>query len=288
MPDYSYSISTDFPGGVPVSTRRLDYLIRIDVGVTAFSRITAVGDVVTVYGVSSGEQAALDAVVAGYTAAPNRKLKIYRHIATNGTDHRQLDYKTGLIRRLYKKVTVIYRGELRCVEYFDDQAMTDRILKVDVVYVRGPTGLAQERTTTRSWYREDGSIHEDTKVTHKVYDNLHAMMEGHRRRKNVIDKLTLDVLMLLVATTAVDPQNPTLQELQDAEATGVAYISKYGSALDLYIRTGDLSFKVAPATPNITDDTETWLDTDLEPIGYPAGYTIRDVFLDSLKTIEEA
>jgi hypothetical protein len=202
---------------------------------------------------------------------------------------------------LHKKVISSFRGEIREVKYYADVAMTDLILKVNIEYSRQPNGtlivsnpLAVYgdpdwigRRTVRIWYREDGTEHPSTKTTDKIYDNLDAMKEAVRRRSNVLDKLTLDVFQLIVATTAVNPLSPTLAELLAAESLGTAYINKYETPLSVYRQTGDLSFKVPPAIPNITDDTETWLSNSLVPIGYPAGTTIRAVLLDSLKGIME-
>lgn len=224
------------------------------------------------------------------------ELKLHRYQSTIGTDHRQVDYKTGLTARLEKKVTSMVDGEVREVEYHADDAFDDLVLKVAVFkdqalttpgYTRTSNGLAVERWTERTWYREDDTAHPETKVTHKTYshDSLQQMREGRRRRGNVIDQLSITVLNLLVATeTAVDPLNPTPAEITAAEVIAMPWLATYDVHVNNYIRVGDLAWKTA-GSPNLTDDTATWLDNDCEPVGYPASTTIRDVILGSLNEV---
>jgi hypothetical protein len=244
---------------------------------------------------SPAEDSALDAVLAAH-APVSHELKLHRYIATNGQDHRQVDYKTGLTARLEKKVTAMVDGEVQEVEYHADEDFDDLVIKVAVFkdqalttpgYARTSNGLAVERWTERTWYREDGTAHPDTKVTHKAYshDALQQMREGRRRRSNVIDQLSITVLNLLVATeTAVDPLNPTPAEITAAEAIAIPWLATYDDHVNNYIRVGDLAWKTT-GTPNLTDDTATWLDNDCEPVGYPASTTIRDVILGSLNEV---
>ena len=212
-------------------------------------------------------------------------------------DIRTVNYKSGLLGRLHKKLTSWFRGELREVEYYADDTETNLVLVVQVFadsdlttpgYARDGSGLAQERWTKRTWKRTDGTDG-TVKTTHKRYDHDKPTQqkEGRRRRQNVIDALELEVLPMLVATTAVNPASPTQAEIDAAEVIGVAYIKKYSDDISDYIRTGDLSFKTSPASPNITDDTETWLDDSVVAYGW-TGPTIRDEMLGALKEIDEA
>ena len=223
------------------------------------------------------EKAALDGIAAAHDGLPVSALWLDDFLPNGYADHRAVDYKTGLLSRLYKVLHSVFRGEVREVRYYTDATKNDLVLKVEVVYTRTSNGLATSRTTTRTWYRRDGTPHPLTKVTLKEYDDLMQMQEGKRRRGNVVDQLTLDVLMMLVVTE-------TGGDIPAAEAIGMVYMGKYSVALSNYVRTGDMSFKVPPASPNITDDTEDWLDNDLALIGMP-GVTIRMAILNSLKGI---
>lgn len=239
-----------------------------------------------------GETTAFDAAVAAFTGVP-AELKVKDHMATvGGQDHRQIDYKTGLISRLHRKIdsddsTFWHYGEVRKVEYYSDIAFTDLVISVVIEYVRNPDGtlLIQNpdavwgdsdfigRRVTRTWYRKDGTAHPDTKVTYKTYNKSDTSEEGERRRSNVIKDLKVTILGLLTATG-------------HARDDGVVYIDKYDQELNTYERTDDLSWKTS-GTPNITSDTEPWLDADLEPLGYPAGTTTRAIILSKLGQVTD-
>lgn len=239
-------------------------------------------------------------------------VKIADYAGIDFNDHRTLNYKTELISGLHKEITTMYRGEVRKVDYYDGPAKAIPVLTVDIDYVRQPNGLLTMvnpnavwgdadffgRRTTRTWYKKDGSLHPLTKTRDKVYDAVSAMSEGERRRKNVIQDLSINLLtMLAVTETAADPANPTAAEITEAEVLGVSYISKYESAINIYYTAGSLSWTgkaehqstgdAADApTPNISDDTEAWLSNDLTALGMP-GTTIKDYLLNTLKFIYE-
>lgn len=213
-------------------------------------------------------------------------------------DHRVIDYKAGLINRLHKVITQMYRGEVREVKYYTDDTETTLVLVVRICsdadctslgYVRNALGAPVERWTERTWYREDTTAHADKKVTKKVYshDPVAQMTEGLRRRQNQIDKLSVDILQAHVATTAVDPLNPTEAELEASYDTVTAYNDKYEAGITTFVRVGRNDFLTPPDSPNVTDDTETWLDNSVTPIGYPEGWTIRTIVLESVKNISE-
>jgi hypothetical protein len=209
------------------------------------------------------EDTALDTAHANWVAVTPSRLKLDSYLpeGDKGRDHRVIDYKSGLITRLYKKLSVVFRGEVRQVQYFADNTETDLVLQVDIVYNRTGNGLAVDRTTTRTWYKEDGSTHSATKTTVKEYDTLHQMIEGRRRRTNVINMLTIDVLNMLVVTSAVDPLNPTAQEIVDAEALGSTFMESYSGNIQTYIGTGDLSWV---GTPGVGNDSTSWLDNTFD------------------------
>lgn len=283
--EYVYSLATDLGGDVDAAALH-DEIDKLNFSATFFGLVVE-GDDVTVQlsaALSSGEKADLDAAIAAHE--PNwAKLRLYRY-ADEHDDHKRIDYKTGLDSRLHKRITDIFRGEVRQVLYWGDEneGADDLVLRVDCVYVRDGLGLAQQRTSTRTWYREDGSEHPDVKVTVKVYDAFHQMMEGRRRRTNVINVLTLDTLSMLVASTAADPMNPTPAEIMQAEADGRAFFETYSTQVSTYIATGDLGFRSPPAWPNVTEDTTPWLDNTVSVYGW-TGPTIRDEILAALVEI---
>lgn len=255
--------------------------------------------------INGAAKAALDVRVAAHDGLPFAPLKLHDFIATNGTDHRQINYRTGLVGRLHRYVdfddpSSWFRGEFRLVEFYDDTAKTNKVLDVKVEYKRQPNGLLTRvndnavwgdadyfgRRVTRTWYRSDGNPHPLTKVTYKTYDLDAAAAEGERRRESVKRRLKLAVLSMIVATTAVDPAAPTQAEIDAAEVTGAAYLAKYRDQINDYIETGDLSFKTLPAgvDNNITEDTEAFLNSNVVAFGW-TGPTIRDEILNALQGI---
>ena len=212
-------------------------------------------------------------------------------------DVRTIDYRTGLVDRLHKVITTVHLGEVRRVDYYADTDATRRVLAVEVFadeelttpgYSRNSLGSPLERWTRRVWYRRDGSVFA-TKVTHKIYthDPAAQMREGIRRRTNVVDKLSVDVLTAYAVTTAANPAAPTLEEMAAAYDVVTAYMDKYEGGVTTFIRVGRHDFTEPPESPNITDDTDTWLDSSVVLLGYPTGWTIRTIMLESLKNISE-
>jgi len=283
--EIEYDIADDFVAGL--DELLLGEAIDADEGITTeFAGVrTHEGTCYCVFnsGPTAGEKTALDAIVAAHDIGV---LWLSDFLVGHCCDHRLVDYKACLTSRLHKVISTIYRGEVRQVRYYDDTDCTNLVLQVDVVYIRNPvTALAISRLTIRTWYTKDGNPHAIKKTTLKVYDSVHQMQEGKRRRGNITDQLAVSVLSMIVATTAANPASPTAEEVAAAEATGVAYISKYTERLDHYVRTGDMSFKDT-GTPNIEDDTEEFLDSIVTYYGW-AGPTIRDEILNSIKGILE-
>ena len=232
---------------------------------------------------TAGEDAALDTAYTNWTTITysSLRLKEYMSNSDQGRDHRVIDYKGGLTTRLHKKLTTIFRGEVRKIEYFKDSTETNLVLDVNVSYNRTGNGLATDRTTTRTWYKKDGTAHPLTKVTVKEYDSLNQMMEGRRRRTNVISILTIQVLTMLVATTAANPANPTNNEILQAETNGNAFMANYTNDITGYLATGELSWAGAAG---IGSDTTTWLDNNVVAYGW-TGPTIRDEIQGALVDI---
>jgi hypothetical protein len=197
-------------------------------------------------------------------------------------DVRVIDYKSGLLSSLHKVIKTRFRGEVREVDYYLDDTETTKVLSVQIFsdsglttlgYSRSSSGLAIERWTKRTWYLENGSAG-TTKVTHKRYDHdsVEQMTEGRRRRTNIINSLTISVLNMIVATTAINPASPTQGEIEAAEALGSIFVESYSSKISTYFRTGDLSWV---GSPGIGNDSTSWLNNNVIAYGW-TGPTIRD------------
>lgn len=257
--------------------------------------VRLVGDQATV-AVYAGEPSgaditAIDGAVAAHTGPSPLVIAPLLPEADKDRDIRAVDYTgSGLANgSLHKVVTTRFRGEVRQVDYYLDPTLADKVLTVTIWadaaltspgYSRTANGLAVERWTKREWFREDGSVAAE-KVSHKKYDDdpIKQMTEGERRRRNVIQQLTIEVLNMRVATTAADPANPTLQEILDAEADGNAVLNAYDTEIGSYIKTGFIDWRDNTSTPlhtpNLDDDTTAWLDDNVTAYGW-TGPTIRD------------
>lgn len=235
----------------------------------------------------------IEAVINAHDGEPLADLAIAPLAGGDHRDHRQINYKSGLLDRLHRYVdytdpTYWKRGEYRRVEYYLTPARVTKVIDVVIEYARQPNGLLAMinpaaqwgdpdffgRRTVRTWYRADGTPHPDVKITVKTYDAVESGDEGERRRGNVMKQLQYDVLIMLVYTE-------TAGDVAAAEAIGMAYLAKYENEISNYVATGDQTIAAGVAA-----DTETWLDNGLDnpPFGLP-GVTIRDVILDSLQEI---
>lgn len=291
MADYTYAINgTNFPASSGAcNPKRLKDAIAasaipktiIDVGTVGgvVSHVPTQGAIVTGgtctctfdATLTAGEQTTLDGLVAAHVAQ-DAAVALASFMIDPFEDPRVVDYKAGILGRLHKMISSRVSGEVRVVDYYSDEAMTTLVIRVEVFadaacttpgYARTGNGLVTERWTKRTWYRTDGTVL-TTKVTHKHYahDPVEQMREGRRRRNNVIDALTIDVLNMIVVTdpATVDPTNPTTAEISAAEATGMEFLQTFSDQVSNYIRTGDLTWKTPPGSPNIQNHNAAWLD----------------------------
>jgi hypothetical protein len=265
-------------------------------GLTGLQYSTYDGTTVGIFfdpALSAGDKTTLDGVVAAYTPPNDSPLKLLRYTLSATEDHRGVNYATGLNTKLAKLIdttdsTAWFRGEVRRIEYHATPEHNDKVLQEEREWARNADGTVtvinpaavwgdadfRGSRSTWTWFREDGTADPTTKTAIKTYNGMQSMTEGHNRRQGLLNALEAEILRLLLGTGGT-------------EADGMAYTAKYATELSNFVRTGDLSFKTPPASPNITDDTEPWLDNDVSGLGYPANTTIRDVILDSLKGIME-
>ena len=113
-------------------------------------------------------------------------------------DFRTINYRTGLTDSLYPKRTMEH-GEIVRVEWFRDIELTDKVIDVNMNYVRDGYGFALERQTTREWIMKNGEPHANKKITKKRYDiNFNDQIkEGKRRRENIVNDVQKPALMAM-------------------------------------------------------------------------------------------
>jgi hypothetical protein len=118
-----------------------------------------------------------------------------------GKHFHNINYNTELSQSIFPK-RVFTKGELTSVVWYSDQLLTNKLLDVTMVYVRDAMGFAVSRTTTRKWVREDESFHPLFKITTKSYtiNPIDQILEGKRRRSNIVDGVQLPVMSFLLET----------------------------------------------------------------------------------------
>lgn len=131
-------------------------------------------------------------------------VKIYRLITVPNYDRNYApidhNYNTGLTTTLFPKRD-FFHGELQRVRWYADKEQTDLMIDVVITYQRDALGFPIERTTTRTWIREDGSAAMPNKITFKEYHNdaILQLTEGVKRRGNLRTNLIANVMGMMMA-----------------------------------------------------------------------------------------
>lgn len=203
-------------------------------------------------------------------------VKIFRYLPGHGRNPTQppidLNYKTGLSGALVPERTFI-QGELQRVDWHADENLDDLIIRADMIYARDQIGFAEERTTTRTWYLEDGTAHPDVKVTKKLYRLEPQLQEREAkvRRGNIIDRLFVAVTAHLVFEE---------QDVMAGIALGQAFLQTHKNAIDLFVSASltDVYFVVQAAVEDWMGSTFTvaGVEQEVSP-GVPL--TTRDFIL---------
>lgn len=180
--------------------------------------------------------------------------KIYLHLDRNLIDTYTnyktppftLDYKKQLRRSLHVHYQ-FNNGFMYKATYYEKQSITEDpqtlvksfiyespVLEVDVDYVVGSDGYVINRTTTRKWFFLDDRIDDDNvKITTKYYDTIMAIREAKRRRDNIVNNLTKDILGLLVMFES------TVTNVNEAAKVGVAFVRALSKEINEFINFGN-------------------------------------------------
>lgn len=201
----------------------------------------------------------------------NREYKIYRFF--DGADYDQEEAPTdfnytspGLDQRLYA-LPIFTKGRISRVEFYGDVGHdasgelvgSDLVVSEDHVYSLDAAGLARFRTITITWYREDGTPGQ-TKQRPKKYNNAQARQEGRRRRRNVIDKLSIDVVGMVAMTE-------TSGHLPNAIALATPWLEAREELVAQFLELSGSALRDSA----LADTHTSWLNNLLGP-----GFTIRD------------
>lgn len=208
-----------------------------------------------------------------------------------GRDPRGINYKANLNQRLYPKRS-FFGGFLTLVIYYLNydaatDTFTDPVLKVEVSYVLNEDALINSsksvasRTTTRTWMRKNGQwADKQAKITNKFYRDITEIRnEGNRRRRNIFDLVSKDMVIMLLYT-GVSPDQ------EAAELLALQLLQTYNNEVTTFLSVGTTVLSNA-----IESDTSLpWLDTvipDTPPLNmlFPGavGQTIRYQIVEEVK-----
>ena len=205
----------------------------------------------------------------------DKHYKIYRYCesAVHPEDEAPVDvnYKTGLTTRLHPVLTWS-RGRITEVGMYASASLnaqgevegTDLVVKETFSYTDDASGLARHRLMTITWYTEDGEAGQ-VKHREKYYNNADSRTEGRRRRRNVIDQISIKVVGMVAATEQVD------------FATAIGMCTPWMDAkvveVSMYIETAADGLKQAI----INDTSSEWLNNLLAPGVSIRGYLIGEL-----------
>ena len=191
-----------------------------------------------------------------------------------------LDYKTGLNVRLHAKNTLA-KGELVKTEYFSDQALTDKVIQVDIAYNRDAMGFAQNRTVVRRWVMKNNQFHPTIKTTFKDYtiNTQDQISEGITRRENLINALQPKILYFMLTTVQGKTQTEIILMAR-------SFMDHMEDPITKFIKNS--STETNPMSPDIgkkrlwiafRDAPDTWLDNTPAALG---GATIRQYMMNEV------
>lgn len=224
-----------------------------------------------------------DSIVAAHTAGSLR-VKLWRYIEGHHETScleppSDVDYITGLSSRLHPTNSVIVDGEVRQTDYYAQATMnqqtgqvsySDLVIRESFTYQRDAVGFARARTQVISWYREDGSAHPATKTRFKLYEPDESLREGQRRRRNITDKLAMDLSWWLIATQT------HLQNPQHRIDLGRNFMRHHKLSFDMFAEASSAQILYDIRDDEVSDHA-TWIDDEIS-----AGATIRQTVLDAL------
>lgn len=181
-----------------------------------------------------------------------KKLKIYRYMDSTAYPDRTippkgLDYKTGLITRLYEDPYINDLGFLETMNFYGKGVfnsttkswdLSDKIVCEKFMYTIDPTTkYVIARTKEIIWYREDGTKHPDRKYMFKPYSILEMEEEAVRRRQNIMSGIKIELAKFTAHLVA--QQFPDSTKRPDSNELAKRIIAPFNTPIRNYIDAGD-------------------------------------------------
>lgn len=189
-----------------------------------------------------------------------------------------VDYVTQLSIKLFRKSTLV-KGECTREEFFEfcnGTTYTNPIVREDHVFTRDALGFATSRTTTVSWYCNNGTLHPEVKILKKYYSSAEQIEEGKTRRGNLINALQMPCIGLISIATLGTP-NANMAVILE----GRRFLLNYKLEFDAFIgesNKGIISCLNNPADPKyISTENYYWIDAMT-----PYGVSIRQYLIGEM------
>jgi hypothetical protein len=185
-----------------------------------------------------------------------------------------INYEIDVVESLYPKRTFKF-GALVNVEWYSDPELTDLVLDVDMTYNYDVLGFAVDREVTRTWIKNDGTPHEDVKVTTKDYtiNPQDQLDEAITRRTNNVRQINLWLIEVVPGLTAAD-ENIDDVSLIEVRDSGVAFFEQYQLETTTYIETGSQLLEQQIIAE--TDQQWNWFDADASILQIVGVSDVRD------------
>lgn len=210
----------------------------------------------------------LDELIANHDGMEISNPKIYRIYDNlqDDQDFRDLDYT---IKNLHP-MRFFNQGELNNVKWYEDQTLNSLVLDVDISYVRDPFGFAISRSTKRVWINEDNTENELTKETNKTYSPLEMIVEGKKRRQNIVDGIQLPTMSFMIETMTNTSNTVVLlmgRDFLDRFETEFSRFVKNSSSVTDFNDPNFGKKNVIVALENAETTTDTWLANKPQSLG---------------------
>ena len=192
-----------------------------------------------------------------------------------------LNYNMELDISLYPKRTMV-QGEVTHVDWYADELLTNKVIEVDVAYVRDANGFAVSRTTTRTWINGNDTPNPDVKVTHKNYtiNSIEQINEGKRRRGNIVNSIQIPTMGLMMEALMPPPELKTQLEVI---LMGREFMDRFEEEFNKFIDNSstvtdslDPNFGKKSVVVALENASDAWLDSTPPSAG---GATIRQYLI---------
>ncbi len=218
-----------------------------------------------------------------------KEFKIYDYLTNEAKRYHRggtylpvdIDYKTGLKEKLHPRYTYI-KGELQKTIYYgtydeseslEADRFKDPTVRVDIVYERDAMGFARKRTTERYWYYKDGTYDVTLrKTTTKYYDNTMTIVEGKRRRGNIVTNMTMPIMGMMMGTELGKEGSPFSSQ-EDIIIEGRRWLASHKADFIDFVDDSNPTISAS-----ISTDVTAWLDNYIDG----NGTTIRMYMLNEL------